>query len=81
MYLSYFGIRVTNLARSLEFYTKLFGLEEVARGDNTKIGGGVFVLLKDPKSGSKLELIGIPPIPSMLLHTCQEKGSITSPSG
>jgi lactoylglutathione lyase len=56
MYLSYFGIRVTNLARSLEFYTRLFGLKEVARGDNTKIGGGVFVLLKDPKSGSKLEL-------------------------
>jgi catechol-2,3-dioxygenase len=38
MYLSYFGIRVTNLARSLEFYTKLFGLKEMARGDNTKMG-------------------------------------------
>ena len=28
MYLSYFGIRVTDLARSLEFYIKLFGLKE-----------------------------------------------------
>lgn len=42
--------------RSLEFYTKLLGLEEVSRGDNTKIGGGVYVLLKDPKSNAKLEL-------------------------
>jgi len=56
MYLSYFGIRVTNLAKSLEFYTKLLGLKEVARGDNTKIGGGIYVLLKDLESGSKLEL-------------------------
>jgi catechol 2,3-dioxygenase-like lactoylglutathione lyase family enzyme len=56
MYLSYVGIRVTNLERSLKFYEKLFGLEEVDRGDNSKFGMGVFVLLRDGKSGMKLEL-------------------------
>jgi lactoylglutathione lyase len=55
-YLSYFGIRVTNLDRSLRFYTTLFGLTEVARGDNTPMGKGVYVLLRDPWSGQKLEL-------------------------
>jgi lactoylglutathione lyase len=56
MYLSYVGIRVTNLDRSLKFYTELFGLREVTRGDNTRIGAGIYVLLKDQKSGQKLEL-------------------------
>lgn len=56
MYLSYFGIRVTDLNRSLKFYTELLGLKEVARGDNTKLGGGTYVLLRDPRSGQKLEL-------------------------
>lgn len=56
MYLSYVGIRVTNLERSLRFYEELFGLEEVARGDNSKFGMGIFVLLRDRKSGQKLEL-------------------------
>lgn len=56
LYLSYVGIRVAELNRSLEFYTKLFGLEEVSRGDNAKIGGGTYVLLKDPRSNAKLEL-------------------------
>jgi catechol 2,3-dioxygenase-like lactoylglutathione lyase family enzyme len=56
MYLSYVGIRVTNLERSLKFYRDLFGLEEVTRGDNSKFGSGVFVLLRDVKSGAKLEL-------------------------
>ena len=56
MYLSYFGIRVTNLDRSLKFYTELFRLKEVTRGNNTQIGGGIYVLLKDEKSGQKLEL-------------------------
>jgi lactoylglutathione lyase len=55
-YLSYVGIRVTDLERSLRFYQELFGLEEVARGDNSKFGMGVFVLLRDKKSGQKLEL-------------------------
>jgi lactoylglutathione lyase len=56
MYLSYCGIRVTDLERSLKFYTELFGLKEVARGDRTKYGAGVYVLLRDPKSRQKLEL-------------------------
>jgi len=56
MYLSYIGIRVTDLQRSLKFYEDLFGLEEVERGDNSKFGAGIFVLLRDRKSGMKLEL-------------------------
>lgn len=56
MYLSYFGIRVTDIEKSYEFYTDLFGLEEVTRGDKTALGGGIYVLLKDSKSGQKLEL-------------------------
>lgn len=56
MFLSYIGIRVTNLEKSVKFYTELLGLREVTRGDSTTIGGGIYVLLKDPKSGQKLEL-------------------------
>lgn len=56
MYLSYIGIRVTNLEKSLKFYADLFGLEEVARGDNCNRAGGVYVLLRDKRSGQKLEL-------------------------
>ncbi len=56
MYLSYVGIRATNLERSVKFYSELFGLKEVTRGDNTPIGGGIYVLLKDQRSGQKLEL-------------------------
>jgi lactoylglutathione lyase len=55
-YLSYCGIRVTDLDRSLRFYTELFGLTEVARGDNSAIGRGVYVLLRDTWSGQQLEL-------------------------
>jgi lactoylglutathione lyase len=56
MYLSYSGIRVQNLERSLKFYTELFGLKEVARGDNRRFGAGLYVLLRDSRSGQKLEL-------------------------
>jgi lactoylglutathione lyase len=56
MYLSYSGIRVQNLERSLKFYTELFGLKEVGRGDHRKHGAGLYVLLRDGKSGQKLEL-------------------------
>lgn len=56
MYLSYFGIRVTDLARSLKFYQSLLGLQLIKRGDNTKNGGGVYVLLADKESGQRLEL-------------------------
>jgi catechol 2,3-dioxygenase-like lactoylglutathione lyase family enzyme len=60
-YLSYFGIRVTDLDRSLGFYTKFFGLKEVARGDSSSSGGGTAILLKDPFSGQRLELNWYPP--------------------
>lgn len=55
-YLSYVGIRVTDLEKSLKFYKENFGLVEVARGDNSRFGMGVFVLLRDRRSGQKLEL-------------------------
>jgi len=60
-FLVYSGLRVTDLERSLNFYRELFGLVEVRRGDNTRIGGGVYVLLRDPWSGQKLELNWYPP--------------------
>ena len=55
-FLSYVGIRVTDLDRSLRFYREVFGLKEVARGDNTSAGKGPYVLLRDDFSGQKLEL-------------------------
>ncbi len=61
MYFSYCGIRVADLDRSLDFYTRLFGLKEVGRGDNTDRGGGLYVLLRDERSGLKLELNWYPP--------------------
>ena len=63
LHLEYFGIRVTNLERSLKFYIELFGLKEVRRGDSSKYGGGrgTWVLLRDEKSGQQLELNWYPP--------------------
>ena len=40
----------------MKFYTESFGLREVARGDHRKYGAGLYVLLRDPRSGQKLEL-------------------------
>ncbi len=56
MYLSYVGIRVTNLERSMRFYTEFFNLEVVSKGDNGPRGGGTYALLRDAKSSQKLEL-------------------------
>ncbi|MGP8076931.1 MAG: VOC family protein [Thermoplasmata archaeon] len=50
------GLRVTRLARSLRFYTKALGLREVRRGDTRSWGGGIWVLLEDPRSRRKVEL-------------------------
>ncbi len=47
------GIRVTDLERSLRFYTEVLGLVEIHRGGDED---GTFVLLKDPRSGQRLEL-------------------------
>ncbi len=58
MHLRYFGVRVTDLDRSLKFYTEALGLKEVGRGDMEKFGGGrgVWVLLRDQLTGQQLEL-------------------------
>lgn len=59
MGLIYVGLRVTDLDRSLRFYTEGLGLEAGARG---KMGhGGTFVGLKDPGTGARLELNYYPP--------------------
>jgi lactoylglutathione lyase len=52
--LIYFGVRVTDLDRSLRFYTEGLGLEELRRSRMPH--GGRRVLLQDPKTGQRLEL-------------------------
>ena len=54
MGLRYFGIRVTDLKRSLRFYVGLLGLKEMRRG--SMYHGGVWVLLEDPRTRQRLEL-------------------------
>ena len=56
MYLEQPGIRVTDLGRSVRFYTRAFGLREIRRGDTRWWGGGIWVLLKDPRTRRVLEL-------------------------
>jgi catechol 2,3-dioxygenase-like lactoylglutathione lyase family enzyme len=50
------GIRVTDWARSLRFYTRALGLRVVKRGDTRSWGGGRWILLEDPRSHRVLEL-------------------------
>ena len=47
------GIRVKNLEESLIFYTHVLGLDEISRGGDEE---GIYVLLKDGRSGQRLEL-------------------------
>src|SRR5437879_13788857 len=47
------GIRVTDLERSIEFYSKVFDLEEIDRGGDDE---GKYVLFRDHRSGQRLEL-------------------------
>ncbi|HEV2317807.1 MAG TPA: VOC family protein [Thermoplasmata archaeon] len=47
------GIRVTDLERSLRFYTSLLDLEPIDRGGDED---GEYVLLRDRRSGQRLEL-------------------------
>jgi catechol 2,3-dioxygenase-like lactoylglutathione lyase family enzyme len=54
--LIYVGLRVTNLERALRFYSGLLGLKKTGRGGGTKDWPPTRVLLRDPKSGQKLEL-------------------------
>src|SRR6266545_714131 len=61
MYLKYVGIRVTDLDRSIKFYTELFGLKEDRRGDSRKFGLGFWVVLRDDTTGERIELNWYPP--------------------
>lgn len=56
MFVSYFGIRVTDLEKSVKFYTEVFGMMQVRAGDFIRAGGGKYILLRDPVSGQRLEL-------------------------
>jgi len=63
MYLSYVGLRVRDLPRSVRFYTEVFGLvpvqpDELAQMDPSRTGA---ILLRDPNSGARLELNYYPP--------------------
>jgi lactoylglutathione lyase len=59
MSITYAGIRVTDLDRSLRFYCEGLGLRERVRG--TMSHGGTFVGLEDPESHFQLELNFYPP--------------------
>lgn len=61
MGLHYVGIRVTNLERSLRFYTRVLGLRVKIRGDFREYGRGIWVGLTDPRTHQKLELNWYPP--------------------
>lgn len=50
------GLRVTDLGRSLRFYSKALGLRIRARGDTRSWGGGLWVALEDPRSHRVVEL-------------------------
>jgi catechol 2,3-dioxygenase-like lactoylglutathione lyase family enzyme len=52
-WLSDFGIRVTDLSRSLEFYSKVLDLEELTRVSDQE---SAYVLLRDRRSGQRIEL-------------------------
>jgi len=54
MHLTYTGIRVTDLNRSIRFYTKVMGMRVTLRG--TMRHGGKYVHLKSPRSAQVLEL-------------------------
>ncbi len=59
MGISYVGIRVTDLTRSLRFYIDGLGLRERRRG--TMSHGGTWVSLEDPETHFELELNWYPP--------------------
>ncbi len=62
MYLSYVGLRVTNLTRSFEFYTELFGLRpRHGKRPPADTAEPASILLFDPRSSQRLELNYYPP--------------------
>lgn len=66
----YTGIRVRNLKRSLDFYSKAFGMKVVNEG--TMGHGGKYVQLVGDGSRQKLELNWYPP--GSRFHTPYRKG-------
>ncbi len=50
----YTGIRVRDLDRSLDFYTRVLGMKVIGRG--TMPHGGKYVHLRTPRSSQRLEL-------------------------
>jgi len=54
MVLRYFGIRVSDLERSVRFYSELLGLKKFRQG--TMHHGGKWILLEDSRSHQRLEL-------------------------
>lgn len=56
---AYTGIRVRNLKRSLDFYTKALRMKVTRRG--TMDHGGIYVALRSPRSTQELELNWYPP--------------------
>jgi lactoylglutathione lyase len=54
MVLRYFGIRVSDLERSVRFYTEHLGLKKLRQGRMHH--GGKWVLLEDSRSHQRLEL-------------------------
>jgi catechol 2,3-dioxygenase-like lactoylglutathione lyase family enzyme len=53
LWVSDVGIRVTDLRRSVEFYTKVLGLEELVRAADDD---SAYVLLRERRSGQRIEL-------------------------
>jgi catechol 2,3-dioxygenase-like lactoylglutathione lyase family enzyme len=56
MRLEVVGLRITNLERSLRFYTRALGLKVVTRGDTRSWGGGLWIRLEDPRTHRNVEL-------------------------
>ena len=52
---TYVGIRMTNVQKSIDFYTKLLGMKVVSRGKNEQTKGE-FVALASQEGGFILEL-------------------------
>lgn len=52
---------MTNLRRSMRFYTRTLGLKERIRGDLRRYGRGIWIGLEDPRSHQRLELNWYPP--------------------
>lgn len=56
MRFEYVGLRVSNLERSVRFYTRALGLRVIRRDDCRGWGGGRCALLQDPRSRRVVEL-------------------------